>query len=150
MGQPDIVRNERRIDLFAQRIDGCPLFLRIRLGDARILMYPRHAHEDTEFGFAHIGIADHRGGVARVRGAREGNVAFAGEQSGRGIEPDPACARQIRLGPCVQVGEIPGRPWRSVQRLDVGHQLNQVTGDETRGEPQAAQDLNEQPAAVAT
>ena len=101
MGQPDIVRNERRIDLFAQRIDGCPLFLRIRLGNARILVYPRHAHADTEFGFAHIGIADHRGGVARVRGAREGNVAFAGEQSGRGIEPDPACARQIRLGPCM-------------------------------------------------
>ena len=42
--------------------------------------------------------------------ARERNVAFAGQQPRRRIEPDPARAGNIGLGPRVQIGEIPVGP----------------------------------------
>jgi hypothetical protein len=50
--------------------------------------------------------AGHRRGADRVGGAGQGDVAFAGEQAGGGVEADPAGAGHVDLGPGVQVGEI--------------------------------------------
>jgi hypothetical protein len=48
--------------------------------------------------------------------AGERDVALAGEQPGRGVEPDPARARQVDLGPGVQVGEVVVGAGRPVER----------------------------------
>jgi hypothetical protein len=76
-------------------------------------------------------------------------MALAGKQAGCRVEPDPARARQIDLGPGMQVGEILVRPAGARHRFLVDDQLDQVAGDEARGEAQAAQQLHQQPGAVA-
>ena len=76
-------------------------------------------------------------------------MPLAGEQPGGRVESDPARARHIDLGPGMQVGEILLRPRWSVERLDVRRQLHQIARDETRRQPQMAQDLHQQPAGVA-
>jgi hypothetical protein len=54
----------------------------------------------------------------RRRGQRD--VAFAGQQARGRVEPDPAGAGQIDLGPGVQVGEVVIGARRPVQRLQSG------------------------------
>ena len=77
-------------------------------------------------------------------------MPFACHQTRRRVEADPAGAGQKCFGPSVQIGEVVrGADW-TVERFDVGRELNQIAGDEARGEPEMAQDLHEQPAAVAT
>ncbi len=49
----------------------------------------------------------------------------------------------------MQIGEVDLGAARTVERLDVALQLDQVAGDEARGEPEVPQDLHQQPAAVA-
>ena len=71
------------------------------------------------------------------------------EQAGGRVEPDPAGARQIDLGPGVQVGEVAVGPARAFERIDVGRELDQVARDEARGEAEVAQDLDQQPGGVA-
>ena len=46
--------------------------------------------------------------LRRIRSAGERNMAFAGEQSRRGVQADPPCAGQIDFGPGVQIREIGG------------------------------------------
>ncbi len=96
-----------------------------------------------------VGEADHRRGVAGVGGAGERNVALAGEQSRRRVEPDPAGAGQVDLGPGVQVGEVRLRTRWAVERLHVGDELDQVARREARREAEMPQDLHQQPARVA-
>jgi hypothetical protein len=76
-------------------------------------------------------------------------VAFAGEQPGGGVEPDPARTRQVHLGPGVQVGEVVLGPGRAIEGFFVGGQLHQVARHEARRQPQVAQDLHQQPGGVA-
>jgi hypothetical protein len=56
-------------------------------------------------------------------------MALPAQQSGGRIEADPAGARQIDLGPGMQVGEILLCAGRSIERLDVGPQLNKIYSD---------------------
>ncbi len=98
---------------------------------------------------AFVGQPVDRRGARRLRRARERNVPFAGEQSRRRIEADPAGARQVHLAPCVQVGEVDRRAARTVERLHVRHELDQIAGHEARGDAEMPAQLHEQPAAVA-
>ncbi len=137
------------VDLAAERLDARPLLFGVGLGDARRLPFPRDAHVVLEIRLALVDRAFDRRGRRRVGRACERDVAFAGEQSGGRVEPDPAGARQIDLAPRVQVGEIDFSARRAVERLHVGLQLNQVARDEARGEAEVAQQLHQQPAGVA-
>src|SRR4029434_9737930 len=47
------------------------------------------------------------------------------------------------------VGEVGGRTGRTVERLDVGYELNQITRHEACGQTEVAEDLYQQPARVA-
>ena len=76
-------------------------------------------------------------------------MPLAGQQAGCGIEPDPARAGQVHFGPGVQIGEIGGGAGGAFERLDVGRELNQIAGNEARGEPQMPQDLDQKPGRVA-
>ena len=76
-------------------------------------------------------------------------MAFAGEQAGGGVEADPAGAGQVDFGPGVQIGEVGGGAGGAVERLHVGRELDQVAGDEARGEAEMAQDLDQQPGRIA-
>ena len=76
-------------------------------------------------------------------------MAFAGHQAGGRIKADPARAGQKDLAPGMQIGEVFGGTARPVNRFDVGLQLDQVAGDKARCQPEVAQHLHHQPAAVA-
>ena len=84
-----------------------------------------------------------------MRRGRQRDVALAGEQPRRRVQPDPARAGDVHLGPGVQVGEVGGRARRPVERLDVGGQLDQVAGHEPGGQTHLAQDRDQQPREVA-
>ena len=71
------------------------------------------------------------------------------KQPGGGIEADPARAGQIHLGPGVQIGEVALGAGRTLERLLVGLELDQVARDEARREAEVAEHLHEQPRAVA-
>ncbi len=83
----------------------------------------------------------------RRRGER--NVPLAAEQAGGGVEPDPARAGDVDLGPGVQVGEVVVRAGGAVQRLQVVLELDQVARDEAGGEAEPPQHLHQQPAGIA-
>ena len=147
--QTHVVRDEIAIDALAQRIDGCPLRFAVRSGDSRILVHAREVHRDPEIHLAHVGQADHRCGVAGISGTRERQVALAGKESRGWIEPDPACARQVRLGPGVEIGEIVLRAGRPFDGLLIRGELDQIARREARGNAQMTQYLYQQPAGIA-
>ena len=68
---------------------------------------------------------------------------------GGGVEADPARARQVNLGPGVQIGEVFFRAGRAVQRLHVGRELDEVAGDEPGGQAEVAQELDQHPGGIA-
>ena len=103
----------------------------------------------VERGLALLDLAADRGGARRVGRARERQVAFAGEQAGRGVESNPAGSWQVDLAPGVKVGEILLGPGGTIDRFRVGDELNQVAGHEARGQAQMAKELHEQPRRVA-
>ena len=102
-----------------------------------------------ELDLALVDRARDRRRARRLRRARERDVPFAGEQARGRIEADPAGAGQVDLAPRVQVGEVLLGARRAVERFDVGGQLDQVAGDEPRGEAEVAEQLHEQPRGVA-
>ena len=118
-------------------------------GDARRLGDPRHRHRVFEADLAGVERPRDggRGAVVRRRGERD--VALAAEQSGGGVEADPARARQVDLGPGMQVGEVVPRAERARHGVDVGLELDQVAGHEAGRQPEAAQDVHHQPGRVA-
>jgi hypothetical protein len=148
-GQAHVVRLEFGVDLVAEVEHGLPLRFRIGLRDARVFVDARDVHREVEVRFALFGGADHRRGGRGHRGAGERDVAFAGEQARGRIEADPAGAGDVDLGPGMQVGEVVVGAGGAVERLDVGFQLDQVTGGEARGEAEVAQCLHQQPGRVA-
>ena len=147
--EPHVGRAKLGIDLPAEGVERLPGFVREGCGDARRFGDARHFHRVMELDLARVeGAADGRGrAVVRRRG--QGQVALAAQQSGRGVEADPAGARQIDLGPGVQVREIVPRAERAGHRVDVGFELDQVTRDEAGREADAAQDLHHEPGRVA-
>ena len=148
-GQPHVARRQRRIHLGAGRQDLAPLRVAVGPGDARRLQHPAHRHLEAEFHPRCLHRAADRGGGLRIGAGGQRDMALAGHQAGGGVQPDPAGTGQVDLRPGMQVGEIGLRPGRAVQRLHVGHQLDQVAGDEARRVAQVAQQLHQQPGGVA-
>ncbi len=148
-GQAHIVRDEIAIDFLAQRIERGPSLVAERIGHARLFGDAGDLHIEREgaVGFIDRAADRRRGAIMRGRGKRD--MALPAQQSRRGIKPDPAGAGDIDLGPGVQVGEVLRRAGRPIERLHVGLELEQVAGDEARGEAEVAQDLYQQPGAVA-
>src|SRR5712672_2052613 len=83
----------------------------------------------------------------RRRGDR--NVPLTRQHARGDVKTDPARAGQIDFGPGVQIREIAFDLARPLDRIDVGPQLNEITGDEARGETEMAEDLDQQPRGVA-
>ena len=84
-----------------------------------------------------------------MRRGGDGDMPLAGQHARGDVEPDPARAGQIDLGPGVQIGKIVLDLARSFDRIDVGTQLDEIAGDETGGEAEMTQDLDQQPRRVA-
>ena len=106
-------------------------------------------HVELEIDVGETRDAGDRRGVAIVRRGGERNMAFPGEQARGRIEPDPAGARKIDLGPGVEVGEVVVGARRPVEGDQIGLQLDQIAGHEPRGEAEIAQDLHQEPARIA-
>ena len=149
LGQAHVHRLQLAVDGMAELFDFAPLFVAVGLGDARRFPDPGDLHVMGEFGFARVDAAGHRGGGSRLGGTGQRDVALAGKQAGGRIEADPAGTGQVDFGPGMQVGEIGLRAGGAVERLDVGRQLDQVAGHETRRQAEMAQDLHQQPGRVA-
>ena len=148
-GEPHVMGREVRIDALAQRIERGPGFVGERQGDARLLGDPRQIHVERErdLGGPDQAADRRRGGVVRARGQRQ--MAFAAQQTGGRIEADPAGTRQIDLGPGMQVGEVARGAGGSIERLDVGLELNEITGHEACRQAEVAQNLHQQPGRIA-
>ncbi len=84
---------------------------------------PRYLHIEGEIG-AGFGVAEEtagdRRGVAEMRGGGKRDVAFAGQEAGGRVEPDPTGARQVNLGPGMQVGKVVVSAGGAVERLQIG------------------------------
>ncbi len=137
------------VHFLSQGIDLSPLSLGIGFGDARILMDAGNPVVEFELDFTGAGGTGDRRGAERVGCACQGDVAFARKETGGCIQAQPPGARNIDFGPCMQVGEVGFRTGRAVQCLDVGSQLDQVSGYETGGQTEVAHDLHHQPGIVA-
>ena len=76
-------------------------------------------------------------------------MTLAAEQTGGGIQPDPARARHIGLSPGVQIGKINiGAGW-AIQCGHIRLELDEIAGDKTRGKAAMAQGLHQQPGGIA-
>ncbi len=148
-GQAHVALDQLLVDLVAERVDRLPLFLRIGLGYPGAFRDAGDQHVEIEVDLAGPHGARDGGGASGARRRGQRDMPLAGQQARGGIEADPARARQIDLGPGVQVGEIRFRPRRPVEGLHVRLQLDQVARHEARGITQVAQDFDQQPARVA-
>ena len=110
---------------------------------------PLDPHVEVEIDIGETREARDRRGVAIVRRRGERNVAFAGQQARGRIEPDPAGAGQIDLGPGVEIGEVVVGAGRPVERDEIGLELDEIAGHEPRGQAQMAEDLHQKPARIA-
>ena len=148
-GEPHVALADVALDRLADGEQRLPLCVGVRLGGARRLAHPRHRHVVREF---HLGLLDRaldRRGARRLGRAGERDVSFASQQARGRVEADPARARQVDFAPGVEIGEVVARPLGPLQRLLVGHELDQVARGEARGETEVAQDGDQQPARVA-
>ena len=148
-GQADVVLHQFAVHRLAERVQRLPAFLGEGVGDARPLGDAIDGHFEVEFDLGEADDARDRRGRAVMRRGGQRHVALAGHQAGGGVEADPAGARQIDLGPGVQVGEIDVGALGTVEGDLIGLQLDQIAGDEAGGEAEMAQDLDQQPGRVA-
>ena len=147
--QPNVLPLQHRIDLLAERVERVPGFVGERLGDARMLGDPVDAHLEAEIDIGEARHAGDRRGIAIMRRRRQRHMAFACQQAGGRVEPDPARAGDIDLAPGMQVGEVDRGARRPVERDKIGLQLDQVARDEARGDAEIAERLHQQPARIA-
>ena len=147
--QTHVAGGQMLVDQTPDRQNRRPLLVRVGLGHARVFVNALDRHRMDECRLALLDAAGDRSRAARIGRTRQRNVAFAGQQPRRGIETDPAGTGQVHLGPGVQIREIRRGAGRTVQRLDVGHQLHQIARDEARGQTQMTKHLDQQPARIA-
>src|SRR6185436_17827447 len=111
-------------------------------------MNARDRHFVMKLDFAYADTAGNWGRRRRIGSGGQREMTFGGEQAGGGIESNPACTREIDLGPGMKVGEILRGSMGSLKRLDGRLQLDEITGHEAGGESQVPQQLDEQPGRV--
>ena len=146
--EPHVLCGKVRVNPVAKRFDLRPLLFRIRLRYPRRFPHPHDLHRVRELGLALVGQTGDRRGAARLRRAGQRDMALARKQARSRVEADPTGARQVDLAPRVQVGEIHFRAGRAIERFHIGFELDQVAGNEPRGEAKVPQQLHEQPAGV--
>ena len=105
-GQAHVLRGEVGVDPLAQRVHGRPDLVGERLGDPRRLGDAGDGHVEAELGLGRLDAPEIGAAELVVRGRGERDVALAGEQPRGRVQADPAGARQVDLGPGVQVGEV--------------------------------------------
>src|SRR3974377_1872273 len=128
------MRAQILVDAIAESIERAPGLIGKREGDARLLVNARQPHREVEVDLAGSdGPADWRRGTIMGRSG-ERQMPFAARQTGCRIETDPACAGEIDLRPGMQVCENLHRTVWPIHGCDVRLQLDQITGDEARGE----------------
>ncbi len=143
LGEADVAVFELLIDHFAQGQHGLPLFVGVGLGDARRFVNAGHGHVMAELHLAFVDHAFNRGRARGLRRAGQGDVAFACEQAGGGVEADPPGPGQIHLAPGVQIGEVGLGSGGAVERLHVRGELNEVAGNEACRQTEVAQHLHQ-------
>ena len=148
-GQTHVGIGQLPVDRPPDGIDRVPLVFGVGLGHPGRLQHPGDRHGVVEADIGRLVAAGDRCSALRRRRCRQGQVPFAREQAGCGVEADPAGARGVGFGPGVEVGEVRRRPRRPIDRLLIGSELDQVARDEPRGDAQMAQHMDQQPAAVA-
>ena len=84
-----------------------------------------------------------------MRRGGDGDMPLPGQHARGDVKSDPSGAGKINFRPGVQIREIILDLTRSFDRIDVGTQLNEIARDETRGETEMPEDLNQQPCRVA-
>ena len=139
LGQAYIASHELGINLLGQLANGCPLFIGIGPSHPRVFVNTGHPHGDIKTGFTDAGHAGHRCGRRRQGRYRQRNVPFAGEQAGGGVDANPTGTGYVGFAPGMQIGEIDLRAGRAVQRLFIGDQLNQISGDKAGGDSEVTQ-----------
>ena len=147
--QAHVMRLEVGIDLFAQPVEAVPRFIGERPRDPRRLADALDAHLEAELDIGSAGAAGDRRRGAVMRRGRDRNMPLARQHARGDVKADPAGARQIDLGPGVQIGEVAFDLARALDRIDVGAKLNEIAGDEARGETEMAEDMDQQPRGVA-
>ena len=83
-------------------------------------------HVEMEIDLGKAGGAADGGATAVMRRGGQRDVAFAGEQAAGRVQADPPRARHEHLRPRVEVGEVGGRPARSVEAGYVRGELDEV------------------------
>ena len=76
-------------------------------------------------------------------------MPLRGEQATGRIEPDPAGAGEIGLGPGVEIGEVARRPRRTVERWLIGGELHQIARAESGRDSHRPQQCHKQPGRIA-
>ena len=149
LGQPHILALQVGIDLLAEQVDFLPVFFFVGFGHARIFMNARDRHH---MGKSNIGLVGKTGDRCRRRrhgGASQRNMAFARQHARSRVQPNPASAGHIHLGPGMQIGKVHGSSAGAVKRLLVGPQLNQIARHKSCSQAHLTHDLHQQPATVA-
>ncbi len=100
-GQAHVVGNQVRVDPFSQRIQGDPVGVLERPGDADRLDDARDAHLELEGRFRLAGHAADGGRRAVVGRRGEREVSLAAQKPRGGVKADPSCAGDIGLRPGV-------------------------------------------------
>ena len=150
-GQAHIPFGKGRIHLFSDRVQRMPGFLRKRLGDARMLRNARDRHIEGEIdlrGADRGKAARNRSSIPVMRACGQRDMALARQKPGCGVKANPARSRKIDLDPGMQVGEIMVRSRRPVEGDEIGFELNEIAGDETRGKTQMPEDFDQQPGGI--
>ena len=149
-GEAHVAGRQVGVDLVAERSDLRPLFLGVGQGHARRLVDTAHGHGEIERDLALVDAAGNRRRARRLGRAGEGDVALAGEEAGSRVEADPARAREVDLAPGVEIGEVLLGARRTVEGLLVGLELDEITRDEARRQAGVTEQIDEQPAGIAT
>ena len=148
-GQPHVSGSEDAVDGATEPVDPLPGFRGERERRPWPLRHPIDAHHDIHRAHARLGQPCHRRRTGRIGCGREGEMPLRGEQATGRIEPDPAGAGEIGLGPGVKIGEVARRPRRTVERRLIGGELHQIAGAEPGRDPHRPQQRHKEPGRIA-
>ena len=137
-GEAHILTRQIIVDLGTQGVDVGPLLVGIGLGDPGRLVDASDGHEVLKLDLALVHTTGHGGCACGLGRTGHGDVPLARQQTGSGIQANPARPRQEHLTPGVQVGEVDVGARRAIERRHVCLQLNQVARHEARRQAHVA------------